>query len=270
MSNLKATLSIGPVRYTNGKTDKDLNSNTLIPTMSDKIEEFDTLTVNGAFANAAAQNKSLVDQLQVDVNNYNRLSELKTAVDQGDKTIEELSALVDKSDDIVNSVEFVEEAKKGYDSLEYLNLADRLNHDFDNIHQKVNDSGLVPYEGTYITAENSLYGLQKDTKIYGRTLQNLWNGKFTIETQYNRLGATSTSMLLKDNTVYSVVNRTPKIVSMHNYIFDGVGVVEGSNVATDLLPMSITLITTRNASEHGGIGRQIFMLGTTWNSWECS
>lgn len=177
MSNLKATLTLGSVRYSGKKTDKDLNSDVLMADQESKIDEFKSVTVETDFANKAAQNKSALDQLKADVNSFNRSNELKSAVRHGDETIAELNDLVDHAKKVISTPGFVEDAKKGYDLVEYDHLSDRLNHDFDNIHQKINDSSLMPYEGTNITAENSVYGLQKDTKVHGRTLQNLFNEK---------------------------------------------------------------------------------------------
>ena len=64
-------------------------------------------------------------------------------------------------------------AKTDYFGEEHPNVVERLNSDFDNLHQRMNDSSLLPYEGTSIKADNSYYGLTKDMVVKGRTLQNL-------------------------------------------------------------------------------------------------
>ncbi|SCJ51860.1 Uncharacterised protein [uncultured Clostridium sp.] len=64
-------------------------------------------------------------------------------------------------------------SKTDYFGKEHTSVDERLNEDFDNIHQRVNNSEYLPYEGSNITAENSYYGLTKDMVIKGRTLQNL-------------------------------------------------------------------------------------------------
>lgn len=64
-------------------------------------------------------------------------------------------------------------AKTDYFGEEHLNVVDRLTSDFDNVHQRINDSSYLAYEGTNIKADNSYYGLTKELGLKGRTLQNL-------------------------------------------------------------------------------------------------
>lgn len=68
-------------------------------------------------------------------------------------------------------------AKTDYFGEEHLNVVDRLNSDFDNVHQRINDASYLEYEGSNIKADNSYYGLTKDLSIKGRTLQNLLKTK---------------------------------------------------------------------------------------------
>lgn len=109
--------------------------------------------------------------------------------DQGDNGVfvgdvneapESANIVVDECDEglilFPDMTEFEEEIKKArtdYFGTTHEDLQQRLNNDFDNIHQKVNDSSLLPYEGANITAKDSYYGLIKDLSIKGRTLQNL-------------------------------------------------------------------------------------------------
>lgn len=84
-------------------------------------------------------------------------------------------------EDIVNkNNEFKEQmntdfgnAKTDYFGEEHLNVVDRLNSDFDNVHQRINDSSYLEYSSSNITADNTYYGLTKELNIKGRTLQNL-------------------------------------------------------------------------------------------------
>lgn len=64
-------------------------------------------------------------------------------------------------------------SKTDYFGKEHLSVDERLNEDFDNVHQRINDSSLLEYEGCNISADNSYYGLTKDMVVKGRTLQNL-------------------------------------------------------------------------------------------------
>lgn len=67
----------------------------------------------------------------------------------------------------------IEKARIDYHNTTHDDLSLRLNEDFDNIHQRVNESSLLPYEGINISAKDTYYGLVKDLNIKGRTLQNI-------------------------------------------------------------------------------------------------
>ena len=69
--------------------------------------------------------------------------------------------------------DMLEDAKVGYGGIEYETLEERLDKDFDNVYSVLDNRTYVEYEGCRITAKDSLNGLQKDTVIKGRTLQNL-------------------------------------------------------------------------------------------------
>lgn len=95
-------------------------------------------------------------------------------------------------------------SKTDYFGKEHTSVDERLNEDFDNIHQRVNNSEYLPYEGSNITANNSYYGLTKDMVIKGRTLQNLVHkGAF-----YNRLKWNNTlpQTALSENNGYVTLN----------------------------------------------------------------
>lgn len=64
-------------------------------------------------------------------------------------------------------------AKFGYYGDDYGNVVDRLNNDFDIVHQKIKDTSIVKYEGVDIQANESNYGLINSIKIKGKTFQNL-------------------------------------------------------------------------------------------------
>lgn len=123
----------------------------------------------------------------------------------------------------------IEASYVGYDGEVHKSLEDRLQKYFDNIEQKHNDSTLLPYEGTSITANNSYYGLQKDTVLKGKTLQNLKTkfinekvGYETLSDGYRKLTVTNVNAgtwvqdkdqintMLKPNTKYIVITHIRK------------------------------------------------------------
>ena len=69
--------------------------------------------------------------------------------------------------------DMLEDAKVGYRGIEYETLEERLDRDFDNIYSVLDNRTYIEYEGCRITAEDSLNGLQKETVVKGRTLQNI-------------------------------------------------------------------------------------------------
>ena len=96
------------------------------------------------------------------------------------KTIEEMKSLIDEANGFVERIRVIEDgiddvcdSKIDFFGKEHDKLNTRLNADFDNVHQRINESELIPYEGANIKADNTYYGLQKDTVVKGRTLQNL-------------------------------------------------------------------------------------------------
>lgn len=101
-------------------------------------------------------------------------------------------------------------AKTDYFGEEHPNVVERLNSDFDNLHQRMNDSSYLEYEGINITANNSYYGLTKDTVVKGRTLQNL-NSLFkntfavnkTLSAWFDQYRLCEASML-KEGTTYTI------------------------------------------------------------------
>lgn len=90
-------------------------------------------------------------------------------------------------DIITKNTEFKEQmntdfgnAKTDYFGEEHLNVVDRLNSDFDNVHQRINDSSYLEYSGSNIKADNTYYGLTKELSVKGRTLQNLCSTNNTM------------------------------------------------------------------------------------------
>ena len=97
----------------------------------------------------------------------------------------------------------IEASYVGYDNEQHHNLESRLNSDFDKINQRVNDSSYLEYEGTSIKADNTYYGLNKDTVIKGRTLQNLMDNSLIKKNSFTMYGGTT----IEENEEYFVANR---------------------------------------------------------------
>ena len=83
--------------------------------------------------------------------------------------------------------DILEDAKVGYGGIEYETLEERLDKDFDNVYSMLDNRTYVEYEGCRITAKDSLNGLQKETVIKGRTLQNLFDYNKPLPTHAHRL-----------------------------------------------------------------------------------
>ena len=82
-------------------------------------------------------------------------------------------------------------SKTDYFGEEHLTVDKRLNEDFDKLWQFNNESQLLEYSGTNVTASDSYYGLVKDTVIKGRTLYNIADDSVThYRTSGNSRGLT--------------------------------------------------------------------------------
>lgn len=112
-------------------------------------------------------------------------------------------------------------AKTDYFGEEHLNVVNRLNSDFDNVHQRINDSSYLEYSGANIKADKSYFGLTKDLSVKGRTLQNLikaYNNFYILKgscnsgvIELNQQAIDSTfaylkeNLLIKENTTYTLI-----------------------------------------------------------------
>ena len=121
--------------------------------------------------------------------------------------------MVDRYDNFIYKIDedIFEGGRTDYFGETHEKIGERLDLDFDVVHQRINDSGLMEYEGCSVTANNTYYGRQKDTVIKGRTLQNLWNGK--ISPSY-----TSTLFGVKPSTNYTLIAiKESSTLSQYNF-----------------------------------------------------
>ena len=129
-------------------------------------------------------------------------------------------------------------AKTDYFGEEHPNVVERLNSDFDNLHQRMNDSSLLQYEGTSIKADNSYYGLTKDMSIKGRTLQNILS-KFNAE-----------NLQKSDNVTFDYDNKTITILGTSTW---NEVVFLKCNLLKDLTTYTIIFEITNNTLDYGRI-----------------
>ena len=138
---------------------------------------------------------------------------LKTQIPQATELVNEMKSAIEEGGTVDRRE--LGEFTKGYTGKEYDNLDHRINGDIDHVQQQINDSSLLPYEGTNIKADNTYYGLTKEATVKGRTLQNLWGGlanfpdnNFTIRRTSNNLRIYSrhnTVFNLTDGKFYTVI-----------------------------------------------------------------
>ena len=100
--------------------------------------------------------------------------------------------------------DILEDAKVGYGGIEYETLEERLDRDFDNAYSVLDNRAYVEYEGCRITAKDSLNGLQKETVVKGRTLQNIVPTK--IYNDKSCYGSLSSDARLNGTTVSCVAS----------------------------------------------------------------
>lgn len=176
-------------------------------------------------------------------------------------------------------------AKTDYFGEEHLNVVDRLNSDFDNVHQRINDSSYLEYSGSNITADNSYYGLTKEMNLRGRTLQNCYPSMVsenferldgTIDSGYIVLEADATSYknaflkldkcLLKPNTVYTIVTFISENTLNYNMILTSNNAQDVFNTANNISPGTVGTkvfkVTTRESLDTTMFGLRTY-LGTS-------
>ena len=116
--------------------------------------------------------------------------------------------MVDRYDNFVYKIDedIFEGGRTDYFGETHETIGERLELDFDNVHRRIDESELLDYEGYAITADSSYYGLQRETKIQGRTLQNL--GTTRNNGMIRTLHATVVvSTLIKPNTTHTMIIR---------------------------------------------------------------
>lgn len=181
--NSKATANINNLTTKNTEAASNINTLTTKTNEAKKVkEETEQLIENGSAATKG-------DIKEVNVQLVNTQQQINNIVEQAGNP-EAVSAeiaqargthkvlnerFIEIEDSIKNEKQLIYQANEDYLGNKHDTLKERLNEDFNNVHQKINDSSLLPYEGTNITANNSYYGLVKDLSIKGRTLNNLVN-----------------------------------------------------------------------------------------------
>ena len=167
--------------------------------------------------------------------------------------------------------DILEDAKVGYGGIEYETLEERLERDFDNAYSVLDNRTYVEYEGCRITAKDSLNGLQKETVVKGRTLQNLrgsdglingeWkNGEITFKPLEGTLDFVNFSFnltqSLKNSTQYTIVYFIKTNTLSREFIACEGGNSSNRNIGSTrrLLPIGSTgvvkcLITTKSQGD---------------------
>lgn len=157
-----------------------------IKTENNTLKEALTTINNTANSNEEVRKENEVGRVAAELQRQDNFNSMKLENENFKKGInEQYDNIINKNntfkEEIVNennafkdemNIDFGN-AKTDYFGEEHLNVVDRLTSDFDNVHQRINDSSYLAYEGTNIKADNSYYGLTKELGLKGRTLQNL-------------------------------------------------------------------------------------------------
>lgn len=150
-----------------------------IKTENNTLKEALTTINNTANSNEEVRKENETSRVEAEKARVNEFNTMKLENETFKQEINEQYEEI-----ITKNTEFKEQmntdfgnAKTDYFGEEHLNVVDRLNSDFDNVHQRINDASYLEYEGSNIKADNSYYGLTKDLSIKGRTLQNLLKTK---------------------------------------------------------------------------------------------
>ena len=139
------------------------------------LKEALTTINNTANSNEEVRKENEVGRVAAEQQRQDNFNSMKLENDNFKKGInEQYDNIVTENNNFKNQMNTdFGNAKTDYFGEDHINVVYRLNSDFDNVHQRINDSSYLAYEGTNIKADNSYYGLTKELGLKGRTLQNL-------------------------------------------------------------------------------------------------
>lgn len=209
--------------------------------------------------------KPLADSLNANIPKAQPLvNSLNTQIPQATEIAREIESII-KEGGAVDKRE-LGEYKKDFEGVEHDTLNSRLNRDFDNLHQRMNDSSLLAYEGTSIKADNTYLGLTKDTVIKGKTLQNLCIGEGNFHGYYddtiNMYRANNNkqplSFNLKPNTTYTRIMYNCEFEGDYIYMFDSVVETDGTYKQYPYYLRGTTCVRTFTTGEKGGKNEYVF------------
>lgn len=133
-----------------------------------------------------------------------------------------------------------------YDGTEWDNVDTRIEYEVVRLLDRINNAKYLPYEGNFITANDSYEGMTRDNVVKGKTLQNII--KHVSWTLSNDKGSAYMNVdwnLLKPNTKYTyIVNKlSSKIDAANAYVGKNFTVSAPHNVAA---PVVITSVNDLN------------------------
>lgn len=140
-----------------------------------------------------------------------------------------LNGLQETGDNLSSTVKaktdkLIEDTKKDYDSLKKTiideNISIKLQEDIKTLQNGLKANQNLSYEGSSITANDTLEGRTEGMRIKGRTLKNVYNPQKVREEENYLLINSLEKDQLKDGIFY-VVNNTDKIVLLNVYKIGG-------------------------------------------------
>lgn len=132
----------------------------------------------------------------------------------------------DLSENMQSIVADYERSKIGHDGVKRGSLEERLKDDFQGIYDILNARDYCEYSGKELKVDNTWMGNQIDTKVEGRTLQNLAeiilpdieyvvDGKIKVQGEGNHaVFIMGTTPLIKSNTTYTLLINVSKVENL--------------------------------------------------------
>lgn len=229
---------------------RKINENKRIAAEQQRVTDFEKIKSDNKSLGATLTKKVDDKIVEIETNNTTFKQEIN----------EQYEDIVQENNNFKNEMnESYGNAKTDYFGEEHLNVVDRLNSDFDNVHQRINGSNYLAYEGTNIKADNSYYSYTREMSVKGRTLQNLCDkskvtlnrgcyyedGAFRITTDCeNLVGITFNTPLTKTNNDYTIIIDVVSLFNATNGI--KLEINNGSYAYIDELSLGINIfkITT--------------------------
>lgn len=213
--NAEKARNSNEVNRVNAENIRKSNETARIDAENTRLNEFNKIKTNAAALETNITKKVDDKIIEIDTTNATFKEEMNSS----------FKVYSDKMDNFDRSL------STDLQGVKYPNANDRFNAEFDHIHQRFNNAEYLAYEGYGVTAKNTYFGLTKDNKIEGHTVQNLVQIPNKTEVTSSVMNVEAKTSQKLDNTVEGKVDLAIKGRTLQNLVdtIDGNGLINGQH-----------------------------------------